>query len=398
MSLKVLLSKHPIIYLLTCLFSGFSSAFISPLLSLYLIDELKVSPISMGLLIATMILSGVVVSQYFAKKSDTGTSRKWIILMGQLGFVSSTVILALTRNYYIALATVIFFMSFSACSMPQIFAMGRNYADKYLGEKAVFFVTMMRASIAVAWVIAPPLAFLVNDLFGFTQTFLIAASCGSTVFFIVLVGLPNLHLEIPQQPEKLVRWQRTPGVLFFLLCIFFAFSANSMYITSISLYVTQELHFASKWAGYLMGIAAFIEIPIMLSAGYLSRKFGIHRLIFTACISGLIFHSGLLLAKEPWELMIMQVFNGLFIGINASLGMVVVQDMMKKQMGLASTLFSNSQMLSVLLSSLMVGLIAQYFSYYAIFIVSSLLCVVALWFLYLAEQQIQAVKNNEVTA
>lgn len=352
----------------------------------------------MGLLIATMILSGVVVSQYFAKKSDTGTSRKWIILIGQLGFVSSTVILALTRNYYIALASVIFFMSFSACSMPQIFAMGRNYADKYLGEKAVFFVTMMRASMAVAWVIAPPLAFLVNDLFGFTQTFLIAAGCGSTVFFIVLVGLPNLHIEVPHQIEKLVHWQKTPGVLFFLLCIFFAFSANSMYITSISLYITQELNFASKWAGYLMGIAAFIEIPIMLSAGYLSRKFGIHRLIFTACLSGLIFHSGLLVAKEPWELMIIQVFNGLFIGINASLGMVVVQDMMKKQMGLASTLFSNSQMLSILLSSLMVGLIAQYFSYYAIFIVSSLLCVIALWFLYLAEKQLQAVKNNEVTA
>ena len=150
MSFRILLSRHPIIYLLTCLFSGFSSAFTSPLLSLYLIDELKVSPISMGLLIATMILSGVVVSQYFAKKSDTGTSRKWIILMGQLGFVSSTVILAMTRDYYIALATVTFFMSFSACSMPQIFAMGRNYADKYLGQNAVFFVTMMRASMAVA--------------------------------------------------------------------------------------------------------------------------------------------------------------------------------------------------------------------------------------------------------
>ncbi|PKF62319.1 MFS transporter [Psychromonas sp. psych-6C06] len=395
MSFKVLLRRHPLIYLCACLFNGFSSAFISPLLSLYLIDELKVSPISMGILIAVMIISGVAVSQYFAKKSDQGASRKGIILMGQLGFVVSTVILALTRNYYIALASVIFFMSFSACSLPQIFAMGRNYADKYLGEKAVFFVTMMRASIAVAWVVAPPLAFLVNDLFGFTQTFLIAASCGAMVFIIVFAGLPNLHLEVSKRPEKLVRWQQIPGVLFFLLCIFFAFSANSMYITSISLYVTQELQFASKWAGYFMGIAAFIEIPIMLSAGYLSRRFGSQQLIFVACISGLIFHGGLLIATAPWQFMVLQLFNGLFIGINACLGMVVVQDLMKKQMGLASTLFSNSQMLSILLSSLMVGLIAQYFSYYAIFIVSSAFCAMAILFLVLAEKQITSADNSE---
>ena len=389
-----LLSRQPIIYLLACLFTGFSSAFISPLLSLYLIDELKVSPISMGFLISMMILSGVIVSQYFAKKSDAGTSRKWIILLGQLGFVSSTITLALTRDYYISLAAVIFFMSFSACSMPQIFAMGRNYADKYLAEKAVFFVTMMRASIAVAWVIAPPLAFLVNDLFGFTQTFLIAAFCGSSVFIIVFFGLPNLHLEIKHEPEKLVKWRNISGVLFFLLCIFFAFSANNMYITSISLYLTQELGFASQWAGYLMGIAAFIEIPIMLSAGYLSKRFGTQRLIFVACFSGVIFHGGLLLVTEPWQFMVIQLFNAVFVGINASLGMVVVQDMMKKQIGLASTLFNNSQMLSVLLSSLMVGLIAQYFSYYAIFIVSTLFCSSAVLFFYLAEKQ---VSSNEIS-
>lgn len=395
MSFSILLSRQPIIYLLTCLFNGLSTAFVFPLLSLYLIDELQVSPISMGFLIAIMILSGVIVSQYFAKKSDQGGSRKKIILLGQLGFISSTIILALTRDYYIVLATVIFFMSFSACSIPQIFAMGRNYADKYLGEQSVLFVTMMRASIAVAWVIAPPLAFLVNDLYGFTQTFLMAATCGASVFFIVLIGLPDIHIEISHQPEKFVRWQKVPGVLFFLICIFFAFGANNMYITSISLYLTQELDFASKWAGYLMGIAAFIEIPIMLSAGYLSQKLGMHRLIFIACLNGLIFHLGLLVATQPWEFMMLQIFNSLFVGINASLGMVVVQDLMKKQMGLASTLFSNSQMLSVLLSSIAIGLIAQYFSYYAIFIASSLFCSIALTFLYLAEKQIQAIKALE---
>ncbi|WP_413700024.1 hypothetical protein ACLKMH_22440 [Psychromonas sp. KJ10-10] len=76
MSFSILLSRQPIIYLLTCLFNGLSTAFVFPLLSLYLIDELQASPISMGFFIAIMISSGVLVSQYLAKKSDQGRSRK----------------------------------------------------------------------------------------------------------------------------------------------------------------------------------------------------------------------------------------------------------------------------------------------------------------------------------
>lgn len=396
MSFTVLFRRQPVIYLLTCLFTGFSGAFVMPLMSLYLIDELQVSPIMMGILISLMVLSGVVVSQYFAKKSDTGTSRKWIILLGQFGFVTTTIVLALTRNYYIALATVLFFMSFNACTSPQIFAMGRNYADKYLAHQAVLFVTMMRASIAVAWVIAPPLAFLVNDLFGFTQTFLIAAVAGTVAMMIVLFGLPNLHIEIPHQSEQHTDWKKVTAVPLFLACIFFVFSANNMYINTISLYITQELHLASSWVGLFMGLAAFIEIPIMISAGYLSRRFGAPRLIFIACLNGLLFHAGLLIATQPWQFLMLQIFNSLFIGINASLGMVVVQDMMQKQIGLASTLFNNSMMLSVLLSGLMVGLIAQYASYYAIFMVSTLFCAVAVMFIFLTNKQIVSLNNTDM--
>jgi len=396
MSFSPLFRRQPLTYLLTCLFSGFSGAFVMPLLSLYLIDELHVSPLQMGLLMIVMVVSGVVVSQYFAKRSDAGASRKGIILLGRLGFVVATVILALTRNYYIALATVLLFLSFSACSSPQIFAMGRNYADQHLGKQAILFVTMMRASIAIAWVIAPPVAFLVSDLFGFTQTFLIAATAGTIVFVIVCFGLPDLHLEKQQKNETAVDWKHIAGVPLLLLCMFFAFSANNMYLTSISLYVTQELDLPSKWVGLFMGSAAFIEIPIMISGGYLAQRFGTQRLIFIACISGLLFHAGLLCAHQPWQFLLLQIFNSLFIGINASLGMVVIQDMMKQQIGLASTLFNNSQMLGALLSSLMVALIAQYFSYYAIFICSTLFCALAVLFLMLANQQIKAV--NKIAA
>ncbi|MGB5444132.1 MAG: sugar efflux transporter [Psychromonas sp.] len=382
----MLFSKQSMTYLLTCFFIGLSGAFIYPILSLYLIEEVHATPISMGVLITCMVLSGVLVSQYVARKSDKGLSRKYIVLAGQTGFMITTLFLAMSQNYYVILAAVIFFMSLSAVCLPQIFSMGRDFADKHLAENAKLFVTTMRAIMALSWVFGPPLAFLINDAFGFKQTFLAAGFFAAVVFVIVYFTMANTQTEEQQVEGNKVNWLKISGVLFFLICIFFAFTANNMYLTSISLYLTQTLNFDSKWTGYLMGIAAFIEIPIMLSAGYLAPRFGSTRLIYFACISGLIFFAGLLFAEHLWQFMLLQVFNGLFIGINASLGMLVVQDMMKNQLGLASTLFNNSLMLSTLLSSLVVGGIAQYFSYYAVFIAAALFCLIALFFMYLAEK------------
>lgn len=384
---NMLFCKQSITYLLTCFFIGLSTAFIYPILSLYLIEEVHATPISMGILITCMVLSGVLVSQYIAKKSDQGLSRKYIILAGQVGFIIAATFIAMSHHYYTLLFAVIFFMSLSAVCLPQIFSMGRDFADKQLADKAAVFVTMMRATIAMAWVIGPPLAFLINDAFGFKQTFLLAGFFAAVVFVIVCLGMSHQQVEKEQSAQQYVNWSKISGVLFFLICIFFVFTANNMYLTSISLYITQSLNFDSKWVGYLMGTAAFVEIPIMLAAGYLAPRLGATRLIYIACISGLLFFTGLLVAQQLWQFILLQLFNGVFIGINASLGMLVVQDMMKKQIGLASTLFNNSIMLSMLLSSLIVGGIAQYFSYYAVFIASALFCLIALFFMWLAERQ-----------
>ncbi|PKH02651.1 MFS transporter [Psychromonas sp. MB-3u-54] len=391
-------SKQSITYLLTCFFIGLSTAFIYPLLSLYLIEEVHATPISMGILITCMVLSGVLVSQYIAKKSDQGLSRKSIILTGQVGFIITTIFLAMSQHYYTLLFAVVFFMPFSAACLPQIFSMGRHFADKQLADKATVFMTMMRATMSMSWVIGPPAAFLINDAFGFEQTFLLAGFFAVVVFIIVCVGISNVQIEKVQSAPKNVNWSKISGVLFFLICIFFVFTANNMYITSISLYITQAADFDSKWVGYLMGTAAFVEIPIMLGAGYLAPRFGAMRLINIAIISGLLFFAGLLVAEQLWQFILLQLFNGIFIGINASLGMLVVQDMMKKQIGLASTLFNNSLLLSVLLSSLLVGGIAQYFSYYTVFIASALFCLIALFFMWLAERQCLLLKPEHLKA
>lgn len=406
LSLNMLFQKQAVVYLLASFFSGLSTAFLYPLLSLYMITKVGATPIAMGVFLTIMVLSGVAVSQVFAKKSDQGMSRKLIIMFGQTGYMVATVILALTEQYFVALFAVVVFMSMGASGLPQVFTMGRYYADEQLKDKATLFMTMLRSAIAVAWVVGPPLAFIVNDHVGFAYTFSLAGLFALIVLVICLLFLPNKQSENVSEPDSkeskqdesaekdqdqaTIKWYKISGVALYLVCVLFIFCANNMYITSISLYVTLELNESAKWVGYFMGLAALIEIPIMIGAGLLAPKFGTTNLIYAGCLSGLAFFTGILFATEIWQLLVLQVFNGLCIGINASLCIVLVQDLMKKQMGLATTLVNNTQQLSMLLSSLVVGAIAQYINYYTVFVVCVAFCIVgliAMWFSHNARKQ-----------
>lgn len=73
----------------------------------------------------------------------------------------------------------------------------------------------------------------------------------------------------------------------------------------------------------------------------------------------------MLTAADKMTLIVAQIFNGVFIGTCATLGMVVLQNMMRDRLGTASTLFSNLLNVSMLIASLAVGVVGELYSYYS---------------------------------
>lgn len=395
-------NRTQLTFLVATLFCGLSTAFMFPLVGLYLVDELAASPVQMGGFLAVMVLSGVVASAWLAKRSDQGLSRKYIVITAQLCFAISALILAATRDFYLALATVVVFLSISACSIPQTFTLGREYSDRELGAKGTVFLSYMRAGIAAAWVIGPPLAFLLKEQFGFSITFVLSA-ISALVMLVMVVYLPEyaqqsrVGAKNADANETLTAadttkanddksWLKNTSVVLFLLSTVAMFSANNMYITALPLYLTKELAIGSQWAGYLMGLAALFEIPFMILVGYLAPKLGNKRLMLVGLVAGSIFYAGLLLTEQVWLLLALQLFNGVFIAISACLGMLLIQDLMKSRMGMATTLFGSAQQLSMLVGSLGVGLVAQFMSYYAVFAVSLSAALIALCLLLMVKE------------
>ncbi|MCG6273299.1 sugar efflux transporter [Vibrio vulnificus] len=372
----MLQDRTAILFVITATIIGLCGAFFYPLTSLFLVEQLNASPMMLSLYMVVAVISSVSVSQVIAGKSDRGWQRKAILLISVSCQLVTVVSFIFIRDYWIAIAVVALLGSISGAAFGQLFALGREYGDKYVTDSASF-VSTMRAGIAIAWVFGPPLAFLLKAAYGFEASFTIAAIVIALSILVIFRGIPNVerNLRVEKEPSRANGgWVSSVNPLVFIYCliIVLAFAANNLYIVSMPLYLSQELKVDANWLGVLFGVAALCEIPVMLWAGKLARRWSALTIMKVGIASGVLFYSVMLVSTNYTHLIVAQILNGIFIGTCATLGMVVMQDMMKDKLGTASTLFSNMLQLSMLVSSLSVGIVGELFNYYSSFYVSLL--------------------------
>ncbi|KEP71883.1 hypothetical protein HR12_31970, partial [Microbacterium sp. SUBG005] len=88
--------------------------------------------------------------------------------------VGNALLFAFNRHYLTLITCGVLLASLANTAMPQLFALAREYADSSARE-VVMFSSVMRAQLSLAWVIGPPLAFMLALNYGFTTMFSIAA-------------------------------------------------------------------------------------------------------------------------------------------------------------------------------------------------------------------------------
>ncbi|MFM2587828.1 sugar efflux transporter [Vibrio sp. TBV020] len=379
--------KTAMLFIITAFVTGLCGAFFYPLSSLFIVEELGASPMMLSLYMIMAVVSAVIVSQLLARQSDRNWKRKTILLVAMSCYLITISSFIVVREYWLAVTIATVFGSVSGASFGQLFALGREYGDRHMKDSTTFLSTM-RAGIAIAWVFGPPMAFMLKASFGYNASFAVSAVIVSLSIVVIAKYLPNgvVKAETPEEVEVEVKHPTTSNVLISLYClvVVFAFASNNLYITSMPLYLSQELKVDPSWLGFLFGAGALFEIPVMLGAGKLAVRFGTLKLLMAGLVSGIAFYAVMLTNTSFIAMLAAQVLNGFFIGVCATLGMVVLQDMMKDRLGTASTLFSNMLNVSMLVASLCVGVVGELFNYYSTLYVSlagslAALCLLALF-------------------
>lgn len=364
-------------FLLIAFLTGIASAFQTPTLSLFLSQEINASPFFVGLFYSANAIIGIILSQILAKYSDRHDDRRKIMIYCCLIAVAGCLLFAYNRNYYVLILLGTTLLGLGSASNPQSFALAREYAESN-GKEAVMFTTIMRTQISLAWIVGPPLSFFIALNWGFDYMYLVAGSA-----FLLCAGVSRLLPKISpqraaQKLQVLANTAPRQSVIYLFIANLLLWTCNSMYLINMPLFVINELHLDKELAGTLMGTAAGLEIPVMIIAGYLTQYFGKKSLMLLAMFAGFIFYIGMLFATQTWQLLILQGFNAVLIGIVATIGMLYFQDLMPNQMGSATTLFSNAAKASWIIGGPIAGAIAEIWHYHSVFYLAIVLILVSI--------------------
>lgn len=367
--------------------AGLVGALVLPTLSLFLAKEIGVRPLLVGGAFAGVALAGIVYNHFIGHWSDRLADRRPLIAAFCLLGSVSCLIFAFSRNYWLVAFTAIFLLSLSMVSFAQIMAYSLDYAEAEIPvERIPLFNAIMRAQIAFAWVAGPPAGFLLAAHFGFDVSYGIAAALYillAIATFQLLPRLPAKQKKLDETGEHIDLVPLSAAIKFSLIICALGFSllwgANNAYLISLPIHLKDNLHLDAQWMGWVMGTTAALEVPFMLLAGHYASRFRLITLIRCAGIAALVLYVGVYFANQLWHLFALQICNAIFIGVLAGLGVSVIQDLMPGRSGAASGLYTNTTHIGNLLSSLMVGVVADYFGYHQVFLANIVLVVIAIW-------------------
>lgn len=367
-------------FMLVAFMMGVAGALQAPTLSLFLSREVGAQPFWIGLFYTVNAIAGIGVSLWLAKRSDSQGDRRKLIIFCCLMAIGNALLFAFNRHYLTLITCGVLLASLANTAMPQLFALAREYADNSARE-VVMFSSVMRAQLSLAWVIGPPLAFMLALNYGFTVMFSIAAGIFTLSLVLIAFMLPSVaRVELPSENALSMQggWQDSNVRMLFVASTLM-WTCNTMYIIDMPLWISSELGLPDKLAGFLMGTAAGLEIPAMILAGYYVKRYGKRRMMVIAVAAGVLFYTGLIFFNSRMALMTLQLFNAVFIGIVAGIGMLWFQDLMPGRAGAATTLFTNSISTRVILAGVIQGAIAQSWGHFAVYWVIAVISVVALF-------------------
>lgn len=357
------------IYVAMCLMIASAGSLFNPVLSLFLNTELGFDPIRISIFFILLPIATIIIVQTVAFFSDMGLQRPAIICIAGLFGILSSCLLFFRPNFWMLCTIGLVCLGSYPVAFPQIFASAREYAVKYV-HGSIMFTTFLRSLASLSWVVGPPVAYGLAIGFSFNMLFVVTACMFGIYSICCFFFLPNVMERSKADTSAHIAWWKNSSVMLLFLSVAFMFTAFSSYIISMPLYVTQELKLASGLPGYMMGLAAFLEIPIMLFAAKIARRIGLKALMLMGAVALVIFLAilGNVRMSSEAQLLWIQILPAIFIGFIGSMGMVFFQELLPEIPGQATSLYINGSAVGQIVGGAFISLAASG-SYQIIFMV-----------------------------
>lgn len=358
--------------------SGLSTAVVGPFLALFLSDEVDAGPLQVTIFLVVSPMSGVAMAWLIGRLSDRRPIRRRLIIGASVAGLIGCLLAAFIRDYWILLGLTVTTIALANALFPQSFAYARLVLQRDDPGRAAMGISTLRTLFSLAWVAGPPLAALLIEAGGFRYVYILAATTYAVAALVALVKLVEIDGPAPPPDDAAPAptghpwhaWLATAAFVLLMVPLVLA-------VQSLPLFLSRDLGADVGAAGLILGLCAALEIPLMLGFGWLSTRVPLRTLILAGSVCGVVYYSLAALATSVWMLAAGQLLNAIFIAAVSGLGISYLQNMLPREPGRATTLFTNTFPIGAMIAGPLFGLAAG-IGYRSAYVMSAVLCLLGL--------------------
>ncbi|HDR9507444.1 MFS transporter [Burkholderia cepacia] len=387
---------------------GVAMSFTAPYLSLFGVEAVGMSPFLAGVFMTLIAASGVVASTWAGRWSDRRDRHRPLLVASLAAAALGFALLCVLRAPMAVIAAGTILLGAGAVSLSQIFSFARavlpvdDHAQRELASAA------LRTMLSVAWVFGPALGALILAQAGFTGLFL-AAAAGFVACAAIVARIPEPARRPaaadagrsttasasggdpvpPDGAAPAVAAPRAVVLRTLAALMLIGLAANATMIV-LPLYIVRRLGGTPTNVSAALGLAALLEIPMMLWLGIRSTRLNKARWLTACAAVHAAYFVGLAEVTHVDAILPLQLLSACVVAITSCLGMTRVCDLMPARPGTATAMFFSTARVGSIVSGVLSGAFVDLFGYRATFAGCGALALVALALLVHDARDLQA--------
>lgn len=400
--------------LISLVMSGVSVSSYVPLVSLFLVQTLRVGDASVGLFTLTFLASPVV-GVIAGKLSDRLSSRFPLLAVVLIWLALGRLAMGLAPTFSAAIAVGIVFGAFVAIPNAQIFALLRELLEQEGEPRQATIAISLRSGYALGWAIGPLLGTFLAAVLGYRSAL---AATGLFVLLPLLPLLPLRRLRLRHLDRKSTsddaeaiqlsirqsdRYRRSPKPIesrtrslwvFAVVCLL-ALTGEAVRLSYLPVLAVDRLGIPLWVFGVILSVAPLLELVIMPVTGSLADKVGLKRVIFAGLLIGAGGFVAFAFSTSVFGLLIGQLCNACFTAILLGLGITYAQRLHPAGAGFAASVFFAAQSLSPVPAGILGNTLASQFGLTSLFLIPALLCTAGAVLLLLIREEHLPTRHSE---
>jgi SET family sugar efflux transporter-like MFS transporter len=343
---------------------GVAFSLTHPFMSLFAMNEVKMTSFQFGTYIVVSAVSGIFASMLIGRMSDSGVNRKGLILVAIAAATINFIVFSQVRNFAGLILSSVLLMSIGWSAFSQIFAFARaKFEQEHVGD-ITLATNALRMFFSLAWVVGPILGAMVAGKHEYATLFLVTAGMFIVAGFCVsLISLKKAEAPVPVEKTLLLFYVRQRHIWASTVGLALMTLSSGLAMFTLPVYIVEDLRGSNTDVGILFGVAAALEMPLMLLMAFISKKVPKSRLMWIGALTSAAYFTWAANATHVWHMYPAQILTAVFVAIVMGIGISYFQDMLPGVPGVSTALYSNAFSVGQVLAGVVFAGLAPWVGY-----------------------------------